>query len=64
MRRMVILIDSFFTHDVRAHLVNLRIQYSLTTDLVLRETRISVPYAKGVHLTTELGRASIPYEII
>ena len=64
MKRMVILFDSFYTHDVRAHLVSLRIQYSLTTDLVFRETRLSVPYAKGVRLLTELRRSSIPYELI
>lgn len=64
MKRMVILFDSVYSHDVRAHLVNLRIQYSMTTDLVIRETRISVPYAKGVRLLAELRRFSIPYELI
>lgn len=64
MKRIVILLDSFYRDDVRAHLVNLRIQYSISTDLVLHETRVSVPKAKAARLLAELRRSAIYYELI
>lgn len=64
MKRIVILIDSLHRHDVGAHLVNLRIQFSMSTVLFLHETRVSVPHAKAARLLAELRRSSIPYELV
>lgn len=64
MKRMVILYDSIYNHDVRAHLANLRIQYLMFIDLDFRVTRLSVPHAVGARFLFELRRSSIPYELI
>ena len=64
MKRIVILFDYKHKEIVRAHLVNYRLQYSMSTDVYSGEVRLSVPYSKGVRFLAELRRSSIPYELI
>ena len=64
MKRMVVLFNSKFKQDVIDYLVMNRVQYSMYTDIYTCEVRISVAHSKGVRLTAELRRASIPYILI
>lgn len=64
MKRIVILIDYKHKQLVRAHLVNYRLQYSMSTDIYTGRVRVSVPHVKGECLLAELRRSSIPYELI
>ena len=64
MKRMVVLFNSKYKQDVKDYLVMNRVQYSMYTDIYTGEVRLSVPHSKGVLLTAELRRASVPYELI
>ena len=64
MKTMVILFDSKYKSKVCASLTAKRIQYSTFTDVYTGDVRVSVPYAIGVRLLSELRRSSIPYDLI
>ena len=64
MKRIVVLFAYKHKEIVRAHLVNYRLQYSMSTDIYTGDVRVSVPHAKGALLLAELRRAGIPYELI
>ena len=64
MKTMVVLFDCKYKSQVCASLDTKRIQYSIFTDVYTGDVRVSVPYAIGVRLLSELRRSSIPYDLI
>lgn len=64
MKRTVVTINFQHKQAVRAILVSLRVQYSMSVDIYTAVVRVSVPRAKSVPFLAELRRFSIPYELI
>lgn len=64
MKRIVILFDSKFKSCFSAYLALHRVQYSMCTDIINCEVRLSVPRPAGIRLLAELRRTSIPYKLI